>query len=111
MKCSKCEQEIPKIKCKLCGQEVPLKSCPLLEANCMEGNNLPCGEYPSQECTNEERVLNLDSPKERCGTCKKTYRQQGGLKGVTFLACDITGAMVLPVQSCYKPKKWWRAKK
>jgi len=110
MKCSKCSQEIPKIKCKECGQEIPLELCPLLETDCMKGENLPCGKYPSQRCTNEEHALNLDAPEKRCGTCKNTYRQQGGIKGITFMACRILGAMVLPIQSCLKPGKWWESK-
>jgi len=109
-KCSRCGQEIPRVKCSSCGQEIPIKFCPLLETDCMKGNNLPCREYLSPECTNEPHDLNLDSPEKRCGTCKNTYRQQGGIKGITFMACNITGAMVLPIQSCYKPKKWWEAK-
>lgn len=109
-KCLKCGQEIPEPRCKKCGQGVPLEFCPLLETDCMKGNDLPCGKYPSPQCTNEENILNLDSPERRCGTCKNTYRQQGGIRGITFLACKFTGQMALPIQSCYKPKKWWEEK-
>jgi len=99
------------MKCSKCGQEIPVEYCPLLKTDCMKRDNLPCGEYPSPQCSNEEAICNFDGTSERqCGTCGYVYRAQGGIKGIKVMMCEILGKMIIPVQSCYKPEKWWKKK-
>lgn len=99
------------MRCSECGQEVPVEVCPLLQTDCMKKKDLPCGEYPSPQCTNEDDIYDISKTSERrCKTCGNCHRVEGGIKGMTILACKISGAMVIPVQPCYKPEKWWKAK-
>ena len=103
------------MKCSKCGQEIPVEFCPLLKTDCMKEDNLPCREYPSPQCSNEKGVCNFngnpdDKLEKRCGTCDHNHKVQGGIKGIKVMACDILGQMVIPVQTCYKPEKWWKRK-
>lgn len=98
-------------RCSECGQKVPIVFCPLLKTDCMKRKNLPCGTYPSPQCSNDKDAYNWSKASEKqCKTCSNCCRTEGGIKGITMLACRITGKQVLPGQACYKPEKWWKEK-
>lgn len=95
-----------------------IKFCPLLKTDCMKGElyDLPCGEYPSPQCSNEKSSCNFngnpdDKSEKRCGTCAHNHKVQGGIRGIKVMSCELFGKMVMPVQICYKPEKWWKERK
>ncbi|MCJ7698055.1 MAG: hypothetical protein MUO73_06985 [Thermoplasmata archaeon] len=102
--------------CPTCGEKtIPVKFCPLIKTDCMnskkaDAGKLPCGDYPSPRCTNEKADCNFDANGKTCRECANWSRRQGGIKGISIPACKISGSMSIPIQSCYKPDKWFKKK-
>jgi len=102
------------MRCSKCGQKIPIIFCPLLKTDCMKmkKKDLLCGKYPSPQCSNDKGVYNWSKESDkRCGNCGNAYHREGGIKRIKIMVCKISGAMVIPIQSCHKPEKWWKEKK